>query len=167
MPDLATLFCSCKTLLFWQINGWLLLLLLLFVTLQLNSPQGGHLFRVDSRSWWRMCPAVENVHCVRNSLQFRVDFLQQKISFPRFTGSGHIDFNEFLVMMSHTKEKGAQAELRQAFSLFDSDGDGFITFEDLKRVMRNCGESLSDSELKHMFTKADVNRDNLVDLKGK
>ena len=33
LPDLATLFCSCKTLLvclflIWQINGWLLLLLL-------------------------------------------------------------------------------------------------------------------------------------------
>lgn len=82
-------------------------------------------------------------------------------------GSGHIDFNEFLVMMSQTKEKGHQAELRQAFRLFDSDGDGFITFDDLKRVMRNCGESLSDTELKNMFTKADINRDNLVDMKGK
>ena len=70
-------------------------------------------------------------------------------------------------MMSHTQEKGHQEELRQAFNLFDSDGDGFITFEDLKRVMRNCGENLSDTELKHMFTKADINRDNLVDLKGK
>ena len=30
LPDLATLFCSCKTFyLIWQINGWLLLLLLL------------------------------------------------------------------------------------------------------------------------------------------
>ena len=82
-------------------------------------------------------------------------------------GSGHIDFNEFLVMMSQTKEKGHQAELRQAFRLFDSDGDGFITFEDLKRVMRNCGEKLSETELKNMFTKADINRDNLVDMKGK
>ena len=81
--------------------------------------------------------------------------------------SGHIDFNEFLVMMSQTQEKHHHAELRQAFRLFDSDDDGFITFEDLKRVMRNCGESLSDSELKKMFTKADVNQDNLVDLRGK
>ena len=70
-------------------------------------------------------------------------------------------------MMSQTKEKGHQAELRQAFRLFDSDGDGFITFDDLKRVMRNCGESLSETELKNMFTKADINRDNLVDMKGK
>ena len=82
-------------------------------------------------------------------------------------GSGHIDFNEFLVMMSQTKEKGQQAEMRQAFKLFDSDGDGFITFDDLKRVMRNCGENLSEVELKNMFTKADINRDNLVDMKGK
>lgn len=79
--------------------------------------------------------------------------------------SGHIDFNEFLVMMSETKEKTHKAELRLAFGLFDSDGDGFITFEDLKRVMRNCGENLSDSELKTMFTKADVNKDDKVDLK--
>lgn len=69
--------------------------------------------------------------------------------------------------MSQTKEKGHQAELRHAFRLFDSDGDGFITMEDLKRVMRNCGESLSETELKNMFTKADINRDNLVDMKGK
>lgn len=82
-------------------------------------------------------------------------------------GSGHIDFNEFLVMMSQTKEKNQQAEMRRAFRLFDSDGDGFITYDDLKRVMRNCGENLSESELKNMFTKADMNRDNLVDMKGK
>ena len=88
-------------------------------------------------------------------------------SVPCFAGSGHIDFNEFLVMMSQTQEKHHQSELRQAFSLFDADGDGFITFDDLKRVMRNCGESLSDSELRTMFTKADINQDNLVDLKGK
>ena len=70
-------------------------------------------------------------------------------------------------MMSQTQEKGHQTELRQAFKLFDSDSDGFITFDDLKRVMRNCGENLADSELKNMFIKADVNKDNLVDLKGK
>lgn len=62
-------------------------------------------------------------------------------------GSGHIDFNEFLVMMSQTQEKHHQAELRQAFRLFDADGDGFITRDDLKRVMRNCGESLTNAEL--------------------
>lgn len=89
------------------------------------------------------------------------------VSLQFILGSGHIDFNEFLVMMSQTKEKGHQAELRQAFRLFDSDGDGFITFDDLKRVMRNCEESLSETELKDMFTKADINRDNLVDMKGK
>ena len=70
-------------------------------------------------------------------------------------------------MMSQTKQKSGELELRQAFRLFDADNDGFITFDDLKRVMRNCGENLSDSELKHMFTKADVNNDNRVDMKGK
>ena len=70
-------------------------------------------------------------------------------------------------MMSQTKEKGQQTELRQAFRLFDADDDGFITFEDLKRVMRVTGESLSDKELKDMFTKADINKDSLVDMKGK
>ena len=70
-------------------------------------------------------------------------------------------------MMSQTKQKTGELELRQAFRLFDADNDGFITFDDLKRVMRNCGENLSDSELKHMFTKADVNNDNRVDMKGK
>ena len=28
LPDLVNLFCSCETFLFWQINGWLLLLAL-------------------------------------------------------------------------------------------------------------------------------------------
>ena len=69
--------------------------------------------------------------------------------------------------MSQTQEKSHHSELKQAFRLFDSDDDGFITFEDLKRVMRICGENLSDSELKKMFTKADVDKDNLVNLKGK
>ena len=31
LPDLANLFCSCNLFLFWQINGWLLLLLLVIL----------------------------------------------------------------------------------------------------------------------------------------
>ena len=70
-------------------------------------------------------------------------------------------------MMSRTKEKGHEEEVRRAFNLFDKDGDGFITYQDLQRVMRNCGENLPEKELRQMFTKADVNQDDLVDFKGK
>ena len=43
------------------------------------------------------------------------------------TGSGSIDFNEFLTMMAKKmQEEDTEEELREAFKVFDKDGNGCV-----------------------------------------
>eukprot|EP00983_Pelagomonas_calceolata_P071683 1151364-Pelagomonas_calceolata.AAC.2 len=63
-------------------------------------------------------------------------------------GSGTIDFEEFLQMMtSKMGERDSREEIIKAFKLFDDDNTGFITLKNLKRVAKELGENLTDEEL--------------------
>lgn len=95
-------------------------------------------------------------------------------------GSGTVDFNEFLRMMSRSHyhvnrvqgrsgsgEHGRHAEeleeMRQAFRVFDIDGNGVIDENELKITMFNLGENLSDGDVKQMIKLADRNGDGKID----
>lgn len=56
-------------------------------------------------------------------------------------GSGMVNFNEFLGMMT-TKmgERDSREEIVKAFRLFDDDETGKISFRNLKRVAMELGE---------------------------
>lgn len=60
-------------------------------------------------------------------------------------GSGTVDFDEFLGMMTKkmqpvgSSETEEEEELRQAFKVFDKDGNGFISVAELRDVMRSLG----------------------------
>lgn len=63
-------------------------------------------------------------------------------------GSGTIDFDEFLQMMTaKMSEKDSREEILKAFRLFDDDETGKITFNNLKRVAKELGENMTDEEL--------------------
>jgi hypothetical protein len=67
---------------------------------------------------------------------------------PAQDGSGTIDFEEFLQMMtSKMGERDSNEEIMKAFKLFDDDNTGFITLKNLKRVAKELGENLTDEEL--------------------
>ena len=71
-------------------------------------------------------------------------------------GSGTIDFDEFLVMMtSKMGERDSKEEMIKAFKLFDDDETGKITFKNLKRVSKELGETMNDEELQEMIDEAD------------
>merc|ERR1719291_1677399 len=72
-------------------------------------------------------------------------------------GSGTIDFNEFLEMMTaKMSEKDSREEILKAFRLFDDDETGYITLKNLKRVAKEIGESnMTDEELQEMIDEAD------------
>merc|ERR1712150_195749 len=78
-------------------------------------------------------------------------------------GSGTIDFQEFLEMMTAKMgEKDSREEILKAFRLFDDDETGKISFRNLKRVAKELGESMSDEELQEMIDEADRDGDGEV-----
>lgn len=64
------------------------------------------------------------------------------------------------------RKQREEAEVRQAFAIFDIDGDGLIDVEELRLTMINLGEELSDDDIKAMMLAADTNGDGKVDFQG-
>ena len=63
-------------------------------------------------------------------------------------GSGAIDFEEFLDMMTaRMSDKDSKEDIRKVFKLFDDDKSDCITLTDLRRVARELGETMDDNEL--------------------
>jgi len=57
-----------------------------------------------------------------------------------------------------------EAELRQAFELFDRDGSGSIDREELRAVMSSLGMELSDSDLATLYAQMDPSGDGTIDF---
>ncbi|CAN0058399.1 unnamed protein product, partial [Phaeothamnion confervicola] len=63
-------------------------------------------------------------------------------------GSGSIDFEEFLDMMTaKMSDKDTKEDIRKVFNLFDDDQTGTITLRNLKRVAKELGETMSGESL--------------------
>jgi centrin-1 len=78
-------------------------------------------------------------------------------------GSGTIDFEEFVEMMTGKMgDRDSPEEIRRVFKLFDDDETGKISFRNLKRVARELGENMTDEELQEMINKADLDGDGEV-----
>jgi len=57
-----------------------------------------------------------------------------------------------------------EAELRQAFELFDKDGSGSIDKEELSAVMLSLGQDLSESDLATLYAQMDPSGDGVIDF---
>ena len=83
------------------------------------------------------------------------------------TGSGTIDFYEFLHLMTRKfMEVDLEQELKHAFSMFDRDGNGLISAQELRYAMTNMGEKLSDEEVDEMIKTADIDGDGQINYQG-
>ena len=74
-------------------------------------------------------------------------------------GSGTIDFEEFVEMMTGKMgDRDSPEEIRRVFKLFDDDETGRISFRNLKRVARELGENMTDEELQEMINKVSAHK---------
>ena len=82
-------------------------------------------------------------------------------------GSGQIDFEEFINMMTaKMSDRDTREDLQKVFRLFLGDDDKAerITFAHLKRVARELNENLPEDELKEMINRADLDHDSEVNF---
>lgn len=78
-------------------------------------------------------------------------------------GSGEIDFDEFLdLMTARMSDKDSKEDIQKVFTLFDDDKTGFITLQNMKRVASELGEAMSDAELLEMIERADNDQDGQI-----
>jgi calmodulin len=130
------------------------------------------------------CITSKELFTVMNGLRLQIteQEIADIINNVDVDGSGTVDFNEFLRMMSRShchvsRAGGGKAtaadhaarsaeeveEMRQAFRVFDIDGNGLIDAHELKLTMLNLGENLSDRDVKQMIKLADRNGDGKID----
>jgi len=80
-------------------------------------------------------------------------------------GSGTIDFDEFVHMMTDKMgERDARDELYKAFRIIDKDGNGKISDIDIQRLAIETGEHFTLDEVREMIEAADENGDGEIDL---
>ncbi|XP_037832970.1 troponin C, skeletal muscle isoform X1 [Kryptolebias marmoratus] len=84
------------------------------------------------------------------------------------SGSGTIDFEEFLVMMvQQLKEDQAgksEEELSECFRIFDKNGDGFVDREEFGDILHMTGEQVTEEDIDEMFGESDTNKDGKIDF---
>lgn len=77
--------------------------------------------------------------------------------------SHYIDFNQFQELMAQKIfARRPEAEIDQAFALFDKDEDGAVSFEDLKAITEELGENLTEQELLDMIKEADRQKKGMI-----
>lgn len=89
--------------------------------------------------------------------------IYQMVSDMDADGSGAIDFDEFLKLMtSRISDKDTAEDLRKVFNLFDDEKTEFINIQNLRRVAKELGENMADPELQEMIERADADNDGFV-----
>lgn len=82
-------------------------------------------------------------------------------------GSGSIDFEQFLYMMSSKARinkamQGDKKQLKRLFELFDDQKTGYLSIANLRRLARSTGEGIPEQDLDLMIKYADRDGDGFV-----
>ncbi|EAL71901.1 hypothetical protein ACTFIW_009933 [Dictyostelium discoideum] len=70
-------------------------------------------------------------------------------------GSGLVDFSKFSSLMTRKmKYSDSEADIKQAFKVFDKKGNGYANIQDLKHTLTSIGEKLTKEEFDNMLKDA-------------
>lgn len=79
------------------------------------------------------------------------------------TGSGEIDFQEFIAAAVNRKLLTNQTEVKKAFDMLDCNGDGKITVEDFNDLFCSYAGAKMDSAVwEQLLSEADANGNGVV-----
>ena len=80
-------------------------------------------------------------------------------------GSGEIEFDEFLVLMSkQIQESDVVWDIEKAFDIWDTDHDGKITVEQVQSIFQRLPERPTQEEIEELIDIADSDRDGMIDF---
>lgn len=92
------------------------------------------------------------------------DALQECIEEVDGDGSGFVDFDEFLVLMTKkTKEAEEEKEVREAFRILDKEGKGTIDAAVLKEILLALDETMTEADVDEMVDEIDEDGSGAVD----
>ena len=80
---------------------------------------------------------------------------------------GSISFSEFVQLMAKNmnSQGGAQADMNEAFNVFDKDRDGKISQRELIDVMKSLGEDFSEIDADALMKSLDSDKDGFMNKK--
>ncbi len=107
-----------------------------------------------------------------SSLNYDFDELMRSVD---KNGDGEVSIEEYLhalekallpsgVIASRCWQVDANAELREAFYMYDMNNDGYITKEEFRTTMKSMGENLTEEEVDAMMSQADTNKDGKISM---
>lgn len=81
-------------------------------------------------------------------------------------GNGNVQFMDFLKMVAkRLKDTEAEAEIVEAFQVFDAENKGVVDAGDLKHVCKELGEMLTEEEIDEMIKEADTKNDGKINYR--
>ncbi|KAI4461020.1 calcium binding protein [Holotrichia oblita] len=85
-------------------------------------------------------------------------------------GSGELEFEEFITLASRfmveEDAEAMQAELKEAFRLYDREGNGYITTAVLREILKELDDKITSEELDMMIQEIDSDGSGTVDFDG-
>ncbi|KAK5644320.1 hypothetical protein RI129_005620 [Pyrocoelia pectoralis] len=83
-------------------------------------------------------------------------------------GSGELEFEEFCTLaarfMVEEDAEALQAELKEAFRLYDKEGNGYISTDVLKEIIKELDDKITPDELEGMIKEIDSDGSGTVDF---
>ncbi|XP_017776946.1 PREDICTED: troponin C-like [Nicrophorus vespilloides] len=83
-------------------------------------------------------------------------------------GSGELEFEEFVTLASRfmveEDAEAMQAELKEAFRLYDKEGNGYISTSVLKEILKELDDKITNEELDMMIAEIDSDGSGTVDF---